>query len=493
MIFQSSRNMDQLFRDLPVPAIIINDIPLRTEQDRVAASELIRSEYTSDMVSLLPRCRCGATVGGYNIVFKTVCQTCGGLVTKAVTSDIDTNLWFRRPGRWDHESGAFYPVTEKLIHPKILMMLLDRFQRKNYNIIQYLIDRNYSTSSDNSLQVMKIREVFPERGYNYFVRNFREIIHRLFTDRNFKPPARRVDALRDFIFNELDKDNVFFDHLPIPNRCIRVVEPTVTCTFVERTVLDSISAINLLVSIDRDYHDQSSLVKESRVARAMIQMANYYAKYNADIIDKTKRGTMRRQTYSTRSPWTMRTVITSKAGIQSDRKIKAPWGAVLAISMYEIINILTNRMGYTSNDARGLIYNHMGRYHPLLDHIVNDILIPESVNNQIDVLANRNPSLMRSSITHYGIGSMKTNPRDATTEQPICDCALFNADFDGDQMNYTKATDNFMAHQFKAFAVHRNAFGMFKPHQVTGFFDIPKPSAAATASWLTDANERNMR
>lgn len=252
-IIQEIVDFNQMFHRLSEPPIVINDLTNNSEEDKEMIRELVTSRYSSDMIALLPTCRCGVTKGEFTK--KIVCNFCGTLVKSSIEDQIEPTVWFRRPNG-----------VERLISPIFLIMLKQRFKKSGYSIIQWLIDRNYRPSVKQPHVINKLVETGIQRGYNYFVQNFDAIMALLFSMRDFK--KRGKDYLRALILKK--RHHVFSDYIPIPNKSILIVEKTKVGVYVDPIIVDAVNVIEMLVSIDKNFYDQNPKTKENRTARALV-------------------------------------------------------------------------------------------------------------------------------------------------------------------------------------------------------------------------------
>ena len=175
MIYQQLINFDRLVSQLRDSPIIINDLVNYSEEDREKIDNLIMTNYSSDMVSILPSCQCGHIKGEY--ATGTVCDVCGTKVTSVTEGDMDPLIWCRSP-----------QGVSKLINPVVWTMLKRRFRKSGWNIMQWICDTSYTPPDVNQPKVItKIIEAKVQRGYNNFVTHFDEIIEILFSINDFNP------------------------------------------------------------------------------------------------------------------------------------------------------------------------------------------------------------------------------------------------------------------------------------------------------------------
>lgn len=378
--------------------------------------ELITTRYSSDMVSLLPSCRCGLTKGEFSK--KTICIHCNTPVMSAIDNDLESSVWFRKPNG-----------VAKLINPEIWMMLTDKFKKGRYSLLNWIVDTKYDPSTKKPIAIInKMIDNGIQQGYNYFVDNFDSIMDFMFSlsEFNSKSASNQHNRLHELI--KLNRHIIFSDYIPIPNKSILLIEKTVFSTYVDASITSALNAIQTLVSIDRDFHDQNQRAKENRTARAFSMLCDFYKNYFGDNV-ASKTGQFRRHVLGSRTNFSFRAVITSITGTHDYRDIEIPWGIGLTVLREHLLNKLT-KMGMSMNSGVAMIYSHIEKYNPMLDDLLKEI-IAEFPGGKISLLLNRNPSLLQGSILALNAPRVKTDPKDRTIGLSILCVKSLNADFDG--------------------------------------------------------------
>ncbi len=400
----------------PDEVIIINDLPNRTEEDRKYFDWLVKEQHTSDMVSMMPRCRCGELKGEARVGTGQICEICRSPVEQSIKDDIKSILWFRRP-----------QGVEALIVPEVMIMLMNRFNKKGCNILKWLIDRSYVPLSRPAVLTKMMADGIP-RGLNNFIRNFDAIFNYLMHTGEFDSKSHLHKTMKGMVGipetqDPLDyfiKDHrhlIFCDYIPLLNRSLQVVESTEGMgRFVESHVVDMRNILNTMLSIDRDYHDRSQTVIENRTAKIMIMLCDYYENYVATNL-RPKTGTYRKHVYGTRGNYSFRAVITSHSDISNYDSIHAPWGVGITVWWQHHMALLTRRGykfgGMTHTEATNFLMDHVEKYNPILDEMLQD-LIRNSRYGRIVTTIQRNPSLMQGSAETVFIDKFKPNPKDQT-------------------------------------------------------------------------------
>lgn len=381
-VYLEIQDLNRDFRNAKNP-IIVNDLASRTEEDREYFNELVNQTFTNDIISMLPSCKCGETKGEDRV--GDICEECEHPVRQTLEHDIAPSVWFRKP-----------EGIESLISPIVWILLSKRFKKGKFLVMNWLTDRNYRSPT------VKIPEIVTKmeydgipRGWNNFINHFDEILEYLFAQSSFKIQQKQVSMVLDMLgithpskdpLQQLIQDNrdkIFCDYIPMLNRTMLVVERNVMGIFADNTIFDIKDVLNTMLSIDQDFYDKSSLVIENRTAKIQAMLGEYYYKYFHNNLSP-KEGTLRKHVYGGRLNHAFRAVITSHESIHRYNELWIPWSVGVTVLRLHIKNRLLNRKwmlehygivgGFTNNEADDLIYGHVGRYHPLLDAIMQDLI-----------------------------------------------------------------------------------------------------------------------
>lgn len=377
-VFQKLVNFNTLFDQLSEPPVIINDVANTTSVEKEAIQQLVTTRYASDMITLLPSCRCGVTKGEFSL--GVVCTFCGTVVKSSIENDIEPSVWFRRPHG-----------VEKLMSPIIWIMLKNRFRKSGFSIIQWLTDTTYRPQVKQPKVISKLVEAGIQRGYNNFINNFDSIMDYLFELKDLQPqkPQKELkdisDQLRELI--KTHRDTIFSDYIPLPNKSIIIIEKTNLATFVDEIIGQAVDAIEMLVSIDRDFYDQNPKTKENRTAKAMSKLSDFYERFYKDNL-APKEGQLRKHVYGSRTNFSFRAVITSLTDTHQYDEIHVPWGIGVTAFRPHLLNKLIN-MGFDINSAIGLLLGHVEKHNVLLERLLDE-LISETRENAIPCIIQRN-------------------------------------------------------------------------------------------------------
>lgn len=390
--------------------VFINDLPNNTEEERREIFEKVTTQYMNgDKISMLPQCKCGM-LKGENFV-KTankaaaLCRNCGTEVKSSIESAIQSVIWFKKP------EGIL-----KLMAPVVFTMIQERFTKQGWDVIMYQADASYKSDAKDTTFMVKIREKNFPRGWNNFIVYFDQIMEFLFSLKEFNTNFKKGEI--DFLplLLKRDKDKIFCDSLPLPNRSMFVFENTNMGIYRNDATGKAMTFISLMMSIDRNIQPLTQRIKENRIARLYDKMSEYSKEHiKNDISPKT--GSIRRNTIATKNTMAYRSVVTSIAEPWDYNAIKVPWTVGLTMFRPMLVNKLM-RYGMSQNKAVDFLMAHTGRYNSLLHKFLNE-LIEEAPEGKIWCTIQRNPSLKQGSIQLVYIGGFKTDPGDKTTGMPL--------------------------------------------------------------------------
>lgn len=430
--FLRTVNFDRMFNNSEETKIIINDLPNRTEQDREYFNYLVRTTYTSDMVSALPKCFCGAEYGEHKI--GKTCESCGHPVKQDLDKDITPMLWFRTP-----------KGIPKLISPYFLILLREQYNKRGVNIIEWLINKQTPVPRNYPAVIDKLISDNIPRGYNNFVNHFDEIIAYLSKLKDFNRNRFTTDIVAGMLGPEFEgadpidiflkdfRENIFANHIPIPNKMFVVLEKTDLGMFVENSIFDIQNVVNTMLSIDIDHYETKLSSIENRTAKILTMLSDYYYSYITTRF-RPKKGHYRKHVYGGRGNHSFRAVITSHEEVTDHDEIWLPWAASVSVFWLHLLNYLlrpSHEFGrFTYQQATSFLLAHIENYHPLLDYLFQK-LIAESPNGHIAIIEQRNPSLKKGSAQLIRATKVKTDPKDYTVSVSDLTAVSFNADYDG--------------------------------------------------------------
>lgn len=461
-------NFSELAAQVPGELVVLNDLEGVTEHDRKHIEQLTTSVFNqTDVFSNEPHCECGRTTGGYNVGI--VCPVCRTQVQELFSRELVPRVWLRNPNG-----------VALLMNPLVWTMLSTTFSISGFNVIEWLCNTDYVFTGSPPNEVLNdIRELGIARGYNNFVNNFDHNLELLFSVRKFA--KFRGGHLHKLIIEQ--RDCVFSQHLPLPNKALLIKEDTNVGSFIDEMVVSIINAIHMIRSIDTKTATFTVRQKENRTVKTLVELASFYYNCYHNLFAK-KQGLIRRNVCGTRGHWTCRNVISSNTGVHEYDELWLPWGSAVTLFTVHLKNKLFRR-GYTPNEAAELLYKYTNVYHPLLDSLFQELIAETPQQRGFSGIFVRNPSLSRASTQRKRITRIKTDPNDQTISLSILAVKGFNADFDGDQMSLMLMLDNMMSNEAEALAPHKNMIDPNQPRSLTSVAEIPKPVASTISSWMS--------
>lgn len=412
------KNHDDLYHRTTGDKILLNHQDIFNAENKAMLDTLSMKNYSEDSLSLIPSCSCGELKGAYYIGQK--CHKCNTTVTSSVDDGLSFLLWLERPHG-----------IEMFISPIVMSILLTRYKisKPNVQLIKYIIVPNtpIDRRQTKNLQLLEKLDFLLEsngikKGYNSFIKNFFKIIE-ILENEFVKVKKSEKEAFYNFLFE--NRNNIFSNYIPFPNRVVFAIDGNELGDFFDRSLLDPINAMRRVTGID--LYTKPIAVKQAKVAKSLIDLANFYSNYMKDSFF-IKPGLVRKHISSTRSHFTARAVAISISKPHMYDEIHLPWSLSCTLFRVHILNRLKAR-GFTYKKAVNHLLYHNSLYCPLLDSIFKEIIA--SSGGGIEALLNRNPSLHRGSIQTVRITRVKIDPSDNTMSISYLIAKAFNADFDG--------------------------------------------------------------
>jgi hypothetical protein len=468
-------NFNQLFSQLKTPPLIINDVMGSSEDEKENLKNQIYTKYnseeTSDILSNLPSCECTQIVGEYNI--GVVCTNCHTTVVAPMSQAIEPILWMRAP------KGVL-----GLTNPHVWTMLSKRFTKSGFNVIEWICNTNYQIPPRMIAFADELRSKGIGNSYNYFVKEFNNIMDILFAMSEFSMPNQR-DYFKELLLTS--RDCVFSKFLPIPNKALFIIEDNNSGKWVDDIIYGAVDAINTIASIDNEMPPHSLRTKENRTVRAIIQLANFSDDYVSKKL-APKPGILRKNVFATRVGFSFRTVISSITDQHSYNEIHIPWGVAVTVLRYHLMNKML-KMGFTVGGCVNYLNEHTKVFCPMLDGLFKEF-IGTGKHRGISCTIGRNPSLERGSIQLVRITKVKVdminkdNMNVPSTGISINIVKGLNADFDGDECNFILTLDEVMEHELRFLEPHNSVFNLDQPRKVTSNLSQPKTVVASVSHWV---------
>ncbi len=468
------QNYDEIFHRITTDKILINNVDIFNTENKELLDNIIMMNYSEDNLSIIPSCKCGELKGEYYV--GDVCHKCNTTVINSVDDAISFLLWAQAP-----------KDVEKFISPMAMMILMNRYKitKPNVRLIEYIMLPNLKFDKKqqrgNIALIEKLDFLMAQqgitRGYNSFIRNFFPIIDILETHFMKKPKPGEPNFMEFLLAN---KDNIFSNVLPFPNRVIFATESNELGRFIDKSLLTPINVIRRLTGID--LYTRNLPDKQNRVAKSVIELARFYDNYMHKSIFP-KPGLIRQQIDAARSHFTARAVIVSIAGPHAHDELHICWSVACSLLRPFILNCLYRR-GYSYKQAINFLIYHNRIYHPLLDEIFQEIIAYSKTG--LKALFNRNPSLHRGSIQLVRITKVKTNPADNTFSMSDRIGPSFNSDHDGDEMNLYLLVTRKMVNAVHPLEPYHNVLGLSGPNEMSSNIKFPKTIISTLSNWINN-------
>lgn len=394
--------------------ILLNDLSCVTKEDRTRLNNLIRTNYDGDKLSIQPSCECGLTKAG------RYCPECRQPVLPFSEKPIIPNIWFRAP------AGVL-----KLMNPTFWGILRDAFTHNDYCLLDYITKTTTNHPPRKHGEIMKLKSLGVQRGYNNFVENFDQIMVILFEGGFFHGTAANRYFLEELI--RQNRDKLFCDYLPIPHKIAFVTEKTTVATYADFSITGAYNAAMTIAEIDESEYGTSFITRQNWTIGAINDLTGYYKDQYRLTIGK-KEGANRKHIFGTRGNYGGRAVISSLSVNHDYDELHIPWSYASAMLKVHLVSKL-EKLGYSPNQAAKFLQKYARKYNPLLDQLFNE-LINEAKDEGLGIkgipcVFQRNPSLARGSAQVFSITKIKTDISDNTISMSVLVLAAPNADFDG--------------------------------------------------------------
>lgn len=407
-VFLAVPDFDRRIESIPNP-IIINDLSSDTKLDRNMLTQLIRTDYDGENISIVPSCECGEITGEDKR--GRICGVCHTEVLPHTERPIISRVWIRAP-----------QGVRALITPSILTMLnqffavgkksKDKDNPDEFRIIEYLLykENTRRVMPDHQTAIDKMEAAGIQRGYNFFIDNFDRIFATLL---ELGLHRTGVNAFKEHIIGlvQMTRDLIFPQYLPIPNKLAFITERTNIGLYVDTGMGDAQDAVQTIASIEEGEGGTSQWTRENRTAKSVLLLANFYHSYVKDILGP-KEGWFRSNIYGTRVCFGGRAVITSIQGEHRYDDLDIPWTFAISLFKLHIANRLL-REGMTPREINMYLIDSGHVFNPHLHAILTD-LIAQCPDGRWPVLFQRNPSLNRGSALNLFIRKVKVDPNDTT-------------------------------------------------------------------------------
>ncbi len=480
MIHQEIENMEDVFHSLSRTPIIANDLDTSTEEGKERLNTLLYTRYYGDSLAIIPSCDCGKVEGAHHEGI--VCQDCGTPCQYISDQRLESALWMRVPDN-----------VRAFMNPAVWIMLSDRMKVSGYNILHYLTDVYYQLPPTQRIpaEIRKLNRAGIERGMNYFVDNFDQIMSVYFCDgipmtewlnmvaNNQISRPKYVDTV---VFLTENRNKIFTRYLPMPSKIGLVAESNDSGIYVDSATPLALDALQTITSINNTLIDLTPHRLESRVVKTQSLLGEFYKEFVAKTLSG-KPGAYRKHVMGNRLHFTARNVISSISEPHQYDELHIPWATAVQLLDLHITAKLYRR-GFSPVQASEFIRICTRKWDPLMREIFDEIL-RESPHGGLPVIFQRNPSLARGSAQLLRITKIKDDVGINTISLSVLVLVGYNADFDGDEMNLMLILDQAMYEALSRLEPHFSSFDVTTPGKLSSNLKMPVPVANTIDNWLS--------
>lgn len=475
------QNNDKLYHEYCKNStpIIVNKYPLNKPHEREVFNRLLLTQYEGDTISTVPRCECGKYNSG---IFKNrICEVCGDKVLSDIERPVKFGAWLAAPNG-----------IAALINPILLWQLYRIFNFTTYNLVEWVINPNYTVQGRKSISLQRLERSGIPRGINNFYSKPEAVLDILFTRPYLKSSCSIAVAnqLKKYFLFHIQSGNFFCQHVPIQTKAMRITESNDYGKYAQELMLQGHEAAITLSNLDNSGLSTTLRVREAATARALIGLA----KYHINDFEKTwsdKLGGIRNHIYSSRTDWTGRAVIGSISDPMAELdEMYIPWSIGLTLFEVHVTNKLLSR-GYSQQDAHRMIEsslsNNLSLFKPLLERILDELLEECKICAPAfghPSLFLRNPALTRGSSQCLRITKIKKDADDKIIEWHLLAYRPANADLDGDTMAITLIMDHYMFGMAKALQPHNYVMDLNRTFSVGPYLMNTNEAKITIRHWL---------
>lgn len=459
---------DKLFREDPDAYVVQYTEDSVLVKDQMSKNrQLFFQDGTKDL-SNIASCECGHISGNY--MEGTTCPYCHTTVKTNFAEDLKFRRWLEIPD--------FLPPV---LHPGIYRILENWLGPKS-GILTGLLDTNQKLPAE-------FQGVFGQ-GFEYFYKNFDNIINYLAQCKKFNTPANKRKTEDTLAVIAKYRDRLFVRHIPALNSSLHLSTQSGTIMYSDDVVKYIIEAKLELCHLVYVYYNGT--YNKNYINERMCVIYNAFLEYTSAILNKKllkKPGFIRKQLLGARLNCSARAVIVPIFDIHNFDEVYIPWCMAVEVLKLEIINVLMNRKHMTGPQAESLHRKATAQFVPEVYEII-ETLIEECPYKGLPLLMGRNPSLRIGAIFLLYATKVKTDYEDATVSITALASAAPNYDFDGDAMHllFLKEMDEVQ----RWMHIHpTNVLLASDSVLISSDIQITDQAALALDAWLLDKNQNN--
>lgn len=458
--------LDNILHNLKSDPVYINSIDTTNLEGKRTENNFLYARYTDGIIDVSISCECGMTKSNKNHGKR--CPHCNTIVQSRVDRILENRLWYPRPDQ-----------IVKLFNPIAWIMLGTNLSLGSFNIVAYFCDRSRTLDAKESTASRYLAELPFERGFNNFVNNHEEIIESLAVPKIMTAKSRRNAFLAWY---EMYKDDLFVDHIPLPNREFIVMEQTGSARFAQATNTSAIDAIRTLTSMKNIIYTMTEERIEKKLVKFYEQITDYYNVTLAKFIG-TKKGIFRKHIYGDILAWTCRCVLTSITGPHRHDDIELPWVVALRLFRYHLFGRLRYKYNMSPNEICDVLDRAVNYLDPRIIEIF-EYMFATGYMQCSHVILGRNPTIYKGNILKLNCRRIKYDLHDYTIGVSILVVKSMNGDFDGDEGNITLSIDNKASANIARFGPHTIVMEESACWEVSRNIAMPPPSIPNINNYL---------
>ncbi|RKY54724.1 MAG: hypothetical protein DRP93_04815 [Candidatus Neomarinimicrobiota bacterium] len=358
-IYREIIHLDDVYHDTKGKSLVSDYNDIEDPNELLRLKEKLMTTYNDDIVSMIPSCSCGLIKENHNI--NKVCVECG-TTCKLTFSTFEPEVFMG-------------PLIEnvKWVNPVFLAILEDTINTK-ISILRWVGDRQYNPPLGKQEMLINSLTSIPGfvRSYGWFVANIPILINFLINSPIIKSMAGKVPRLKQVleVYYTYEKQ-IFSDYLPLVNKKMFIVVKTNGLGDYGNNGIGQTFDLALLYI--KAENSDNELFQMNYIMKILHHTAKLYTTLASDFFGE-KEGIYEKHLHGARLPFSSRTVIISIDEKHDADEVYLSWGVGITKFRPHLLNKLLRR-GWKYKDASMLLFNYVNVYHPLLDELLEELLV----------------------------------------------------------------------------------------------------------------------
>lgn len=490
-------NLDNKLTRLDKAPIIVNSLPLETEEDRKYLESLCLTRYGgADVLATVPMCGCrnGRYIGAKDLGI--ICDVCNTEVVSHHSQSMESDIWISVPHGIDY-----------FLAPLAWIFIEAKLKSKTFSGLAWAMDPSMPEPDITNRKGTDIVKRFKRQNYKRGLRYLKEELDKLLEITYISTSvAIKREELREFM--QQKRDDILVKHIPIPTKVAFAVESTSYGNYYDETMNSMMEAIYASAGTSNE-KDVRKL--ESRFTKVMSDICKYLPEViNGRLSQKT--GWFRRVNSGSRMFFSYRDIATSNHGWHRYTDTMIPYHQLLAMMEPFVIGKLIDDHNWCDAEAKRYTLAHATDNDPFLWEILEDFIdetepyvktcadtvvvktptgvklrkLPSTLKTRerkgqgIVSPITRYPSLSRGSTTAYRIVGLT---KSEISISPIT-LVSSNLDFDGDMLTGTICLDLFSSDACKLLEPHYDIHSTTNPTTLKNNMAIPSTICSQISNWM---------